>query len=254
MLLLVFFLNACSSTRSTDQQAPIYQADDTGNPSVVAFDDYKDPLEPVNRSVFAFNDVTYRYLLTPISRGYRFIVPEPVRYSVGNFFSNLREPLFSINQLIQGKPGQSGKSLLRFGINSTVGVLGLFDPADSWWSLQRNESTLGDSLAYYGVGYGGYLVVPILGPNDFRGTASFAFGYVAHPVNLLDDDDLALAIVLTEGFHRLTSNLHQYPDLVADKEDPYIFIRNLYLQGLQRDAEILRTQKDEDNNHNQPIE
>jgi phospholipid-binding lipoprotein MlaA len=247
-LLLVAILGACSSNRPSDEQTLVYQDDNAINPSVIGYDDYKDPLEPFNRSMFAFNDVSYRYFLTPLSKGYRFVLPEGVRHSIGNFFNNLREPLVSLNQLLQGKPGPSGKSLLRFGINSTVGILGLFDPADSWLSIEPREASFGDTLAYYGVGYGGYLVLPILGASDFRGTSSFAFGYVAHPLNLLDDDDLVLAIAVTEGFHRLAETVHQYPELVADKEDPYLFIRNLYLQNLQRDTEVLRQSKQQDPN------
>lgn len=248
-LLLALALNACSSTTHTantqaDEQAPVYRDDNTDEPSVVSYSDYKDPIEPFNRSMFAFNDVTYRYVLTPLSKGYRFILPEGVRRSIGNFFSNLREPLFSLNHLIQGNPGQSGKSLLRFGVNSTVGLLGLFDPADSWWALEREETNFGETLGHYGVGYGGYLVLPVLGPNDFRGTSSFILSYYAHPANLSDNEDLPLIIGVTEGFHRMSSSLYNYPELVADKEDPYLFVRNLYLQNLQRDVDATQ---DEDN-------
>ncbi|HEY7774381.1 MAG TPA: VacJ family lipoprotein [Marinagarivorans sp.] len=210
-------------------------------PTVVAFEDYSDPLQSINRPIFTFNHYTYRYLLTPISKGYQKVVPSPVDRSIGNFFLNLREPLFFLNNLFQLKPKDSGKSLLRFGINSTVGLLGLFDPAAAW-GIERSRTTFGDTLAYYGAGYGAYIVLPLLGPSDLRDTTSIAFEYFAHPLNHIEDEDAGTALLIADGFHKRTGTLARYPDVIRESDDPYLFIRNLYLQSIQRDAEALQPQ------------
>ncbi len=242
---LLFILCSCSSTA---KRAPIAQADQPGPyenldkeaPTVVSYDDYRDPLEGFNRSVFKFNDAVYRYFLSPLSKGYRKITPKPVHKSVGNFFLNLREPLFSVNSLLQGKPGESGKSLLRLGINSTVGVLGLFDPASSWFELERNKTSFGDTMASYGVGYGAYVVLPFAGPSDFRSGGSIVLDYFLHPLNYIDDKRTATALKLFDHFQDNAATLENYPKVVRETKDPYIFTRNLYLQRLMRDAESLR--------------
>lgn len=235
-------LGACTSVDTSDTAPGPYEIDEHP-PSVVAYDDYRDPLEWLNRPIFTFNDITYTYVLTPISRGYQAITPAPIDSSIGNFFNNMREPLYFINNLFQGKPAASGKSLLRFGINSTLGLLGLFDPADAWWDINREETTFGDTLAYHGVGYGLYVVLPLLGPSDLRDGTSTVFEYFAHPLRHIEDQDAASVLLIVDGFHDKIPWLARYPKVVNEAEDPYIFVRNLYLQGIQRDADALRHTK-----------
>lgn len=217
-----------------DELGPYEQQ--SNEPTVVAYEEYKDPLKFINRPIFTFNHYTYRYLLTPLSRGYQYVVPKPVDKSVGNFFFNLREPLYFLNNLFQWKPAASGKSLLRFGINSTLGLFGLFDPAAAWWDITREETTFGDTLARYGVGYGAYLVLPLLGPSDLRDATSITFEYFAHPLNHIEDEHLGTGLLILDGYHKRIPELARYPDIIDEAEDPYIFMRNLYLQGIQRDA------------------
>lgn len=226
-----------------DQPGP-YQRLDKDEATVVAYDDYADPLESFNRAMFKFNDVSYRYLLSPLAKGYRKITPKPVNTGISNFFLNLREPLFFINKLLQAEPLDSGKSLLRFGINSTIGLLGLFDPAESWLKLPREKTTFGDTLAIYGVGYGAYLVLPVAGPSDFRSGSSIVLDYFFHPLNYLEDEGTATGLKLFDRFQDNASMLDSYPKMVAEADDPYLFLRNLYLQRLERDADALRDAAD----------
>jgi phospholipid-binding lipoprotein MlaA len=226
-----------------DKPGP-YEQLDVNEPTVIAYEDYQDPLESFNRAMFKFNDVSYRYLLTPLAKGYRKITPKPVNKSIGNFFLNLREPLFAVNKLLQAEPVDSGKSLLRLGINSTVGLLGLFDPATAWFKLPREKTSFGDTLAFYGVGYGAYLVLPLAGPSDFRSGTSIVFDYFLHPLNYLEDESTATALKLFDRFQDNAEMLDTYPTLTAESEDAYIFLRNLYLQRLQRDADDLRGEFD----------
>lgn len=211
-------------------------------PTVVSYEDYRDPLQVINRPIFTFNHYTYRYLLSPLSRGYQKVVPEPVDNSLANFFHNLREPLYFLNNLFQWRPAESGKSVLRLGINSTVGLLGFFDPAKAWWGIEREDTTFADTLARYGVGYGAYLVLPVLGPSDLRDGSSMTFEYFTHPLHYTVDEREATVLLAVDGFRRRVPALTRYVDVVEQSEDPYIFVRNLYLQGIQRDAE--QTRKD----------
>lgn len=230
--------DAEKSQNESTLEGPYTRGDDDGA-TVVSYSEYRDPIQPINRVFFKFNDVLYRYALSPLGRGYIKVTPEPVDRSLGNFFNNLREPLFSINHLLQGQFKESGKSLVRLGVNSTLGLLGLFDPADRWLALERDKTTFGETLATYGVGYGAYFVIPVLGPSSLRDGATMAFEYLGHPVHYLLESPDSTAYFVFEGFHDLADTLEKYPDIVKDTKDPYTFIRNFYLQRLMRDDDAL---------------
>lgn len=206
--------------------------------TVVSYDDYSDPLIGFNRAIFAFNDVSYRYALIPLSKGYIKVVPEPARRSVGNFFYNIKMPIYFVNNSLQLKPKAAGTNLLRFGINTTLGVFGLFDPAKSWFDIERADTSVEDTLAQYGVGYGAYVVIPLLGPSDLRnGTSTLVEGFM-HPIAYLVDSDRDRFLIQGfDYFQEFAPSAEQYPKLKEESEDPYLFFRNLYLQGIQRDAD-----------------
>jgi phospholipid-binding lipoprotein MlaA len=206
-------------------------------PTVVGYPEYRDPLIWLNRGIFAFNDVTYRYLLIPLGKGYEWAVPGPVRSSVDNFFYNLKMPVYAVNHLLQLEPEPLGRNLLRFGINSTVGVLGLFDPARAWWGLNRAETDFDETLAGYGAGYGIYLVLPVFGPSDLRHGASLVVDHFLNPVIYLTGAPESTAIQSFDFFQAYAPEAERYETLRRKSEEPYIFFRNLYLQGVQRDAD-----------------
>ena len=216
------------------------QGSQTLKPTVVGYPEaeFSDPLEWLNRPIFTFNDVLYRYALIPLGRGYQTVVPSPVRTVVSNFFGNLREPISALNQLFQLEGREMGGSLARFAINTTIGVLGLFDPATSWFELERRTAHINDTLAHYGVGYGAYLVLPILGPTDLRNGFSTLTEGSVHPIRYLTDDPETLYIQGYEVFHTFAPTGERYQLLRKDKEDPYRFFRNLYLQGVLRDEQF----------------
>ena len=110
----------------------------------------QDPWESFNRGTFAFNKVFDKYLLAPLAKGYRIILPAEARRGVRNFFSNLREPWTSINAALQGDFKNSGTSILRFGLNTTIGLLGIFDVATSL-GFEKQKEDFGQTLAVYGV-------------------------------------------------------------------------------------------------------
>ena len=205
-------------------------------PHVVAYRDYRDPLGGVNRVVFAFNDVTYRYVLIPVGNGYRRLLTAPVRQRVGNVFGNLRVPGYAVNHLLQLRPEAAGVNLLRFGINTTVGLLGIFDPAAAWFGLRRRETHFGDTLARYGVGYGVYLVLPLYGPADVRNAFSRGVDGLLHPLSYLVEPPAAALIRGIDYLQEFAPYGERYKRLHRSSGDPYIFFRNLYLQRIRRDA------------------
>ncbi len=133
-------------------------------------EDVSDPLEPVNRVIDSFNDKVDRAILKPTAQGYEKVVPATARSSVTNFFANLNEPLVVVNQLLQGKGKEGVSDTGRFLVNSTIGLLGLFDPA-SQMGLTRHDEDFGQTFGRWGIGEGWYLVLPILGPSTLRDTA-----------------------------------------------------------------------------------
>ncbi|RMH50539.1 MAG: VacJ family lipoprotein [Zetaproteobacteria bacterium] len=131
-----------------------------------------DPLEPVNRLSDRFNTVIDKLTLEPTARGYGRVTPGPIRTIVSNFFDNSTYMNVVLNDFLQGKGRQGGADLLRFLVNTTLGVGGLFDPA-SGIGLVKHDEDLGQTLAVWGVPQGGYIVYPFFGPNSYRNTPDF---------------------------------------------------------------------------------
>lgn len=242
----------CSSSSSVPQtistsneqplKGPYEIAAEENMPSVVSYQAPEDSLRFINEPIFKFNDTVYRYVLSPLAIGYEKVVPKPVDNSISNFFYNLREPLYAVNHLLQGELGKSGKSIARVLVNSTIGLFGLFDPANSMMKLTRDKTTFGETLAKYGVGHGAYIVLPLLGPSDLRDTASLSFNYFAHPLNFINDDQVAQQLLLVDGVQAQIPVLAKYPRVLNDIENPYEFIRNMYMQSVERDGQARRNE------------
>ena len=234
---------ACSSTaqQSSPAQNTTQNNDTIGassiEPTVVSTPEYNDPLIGFNKAMFKFNDVAYRYALIPFSEGYIAVVPSPVRGSITNFFANIKMPISFVNNLLQGKPEDSARNIARFGINSTLGILGIFDPAQDWFDLTPAQSNLNTTLSSWGAGYGFYLVLPILGPSDLRNTLARFGDQALNPVNYLPEEQDRIILQGVDNINAFAPQAQRYLDLKAEAEDPYIFFRNMYLQGVVRDAE-----------------
>jgi phospholipid-binding lipoprotein MlaA len=206
------------------------------DPNVVSYDDYRDPLMPLNRFVFRFNDLVGRYALVPLGKGYARFVPEPVDRRIDNFFYNAASPIYAVNNLLQAKPRLSGRNLARFGINTTIGLLGIFDPAAAWFGLERAESDFAKTLERYGAGYGTYLVLPFFGPSDARNATARVVDYFLHPIPWVLDNPESFVVLGYGYFHEFAQGAEDYETLMKHSDDPYIFMRNLHLQTIQRDA------------------
>ena len=133
----------------------------------LAGEDFHDPFEDTNRKIFEFNQVVDRHVLVPVAKAYRASLPEPVRDSLRDFLNNLQEPLIFANDTLQGDFGRAKDTVVRFVLNSTIGMGGLVDVAGRW-GIPYHEQDLGVTLGVWGIPEGPYLVVPVLGPSDPR--------------------------------------------------------------------------------------
>jgi phospholipid-binding lipoprotein MlaA len=206
--------------------------------------DNRDPLEVINRGVYKFNDVSDKAVFKPIAGAYKAVMPSPVRSGVNNFFANLKTFVTSINQVLQFKFNKAAESAGRFVINSTVGIAGLFDVASKQGIPQYKED-FGQTLGYWGVGNGAYLVIPFLGPSTLRDGAGFiAEAYTVDPIGYIDDPRTR-NIVLGTKFIDARAELLPGSDLLDEAAlDPYSFMRDAYLQRRANqvaDGEVTKT-------------
>jgi phospholipid-binding lipoprotein MlaA len=189
-----------------------------------------DPLGGYNRVMTQVNDRAYFWLLKPVSQGYRTVVPELARLSVGNFFRNLLMPVNFINNLLQLKLKRAGTELARFVINTTIGVLGFGDPAAVSFGLQAYPEDFGQTLGHYGVGGGFHLVLPLLGPSNLRDTFSLIPDYYLDPINYIDSSKEKLAIRAYKQVNYTSLHIGEYESLKEDAVDFYTFLRDGYEQ------------------------
>ena len=204
---------------------------------------YNDPLEGWNRGTFAFNHFTYTYALIPLAKGYEYITPAPVRDKIGNAFSNIREPLSMLNNLAAGELKDAGTNLGRFLINTTIGILGLFDPATAWFDLPEAKQSIADTLAGYGVAPGPYLVLPILGQNNVRGSTSVVSEYLLDPIGQVTNPPDTYYLQGVDAVDSFSDRARVYEELYRQAEDPYLYFRNQFLQGVKRDDHFSQPQQ-----------
>ncbi len=187
-----------------------------------------DPLEPMNRAIFGFNEVVDENVFKPIAKGYKYVTPDPIETGVSNFFSNLGEVNTIANDIFQFKFKQAGFDFARFTINTTIGVLGIFDVA-STVGLKKNEEDFGQTLGYWGLPQGPYLVLPFFGPSSFRDAPALMADKEMSPVESLHHEEKQGLTVLNAVDTRARL-LRATKILDAAAKDKYLFIRESYLQ------------------------
>ncbi len=195
-----------------------------------------DPIESWNRGVFAFNEAADEFVLEPVARGYRYITPQVARTSVSNFFSNVSEPITFANSLLQGNVEGALGSFWRFAINSTVGLGGLLDVADSSMGLEKKKEDLGQTFGAWGWSDSTYLVLPIMGPTTTRDVLGMVGDYWAHPTTYYLETDDQIYYRVAEGISKREELLELTDDVKETSLDPYATYRSLYMQ--RRDALI----------------
>ena len=206
-LLLVLTMTGCASTGS--------------NPS--------DPWEGWNRKVYSFNKALDSAVAKPVTLGYKAVTPDVVETGVSNLFSNLGDVPNFLNNLLQGKPTDSMSDLARFIINSTIGVVGLWDPASSM-GLQKHDEDFGQTLATWGVGDGPYVMLPLIGPSTLRDTAAFPIDSETDLVNQIDHIPTRNQVKILELLDT-RSALIPLEEQLESATDEYAFVRDVWLQN-----------------------
>jgi len=188
-----------------------------------------DPIEGFNRGIFWFNDHVDTYVLVPVATVWDKVLPNRVQRSIANFFDNLRFPIVTVNNLLQAKFKNAASDVGRFVVNTTVGVAGFFDPASDW-GLEKHNEDFGQTLGYWGVPPGPYLVLPILGPSDVRdGAGLVPDGFMAvYPWFV--DIIYTVSARAVDVVNTRSQYLKEVEEAKAASLDYYTAVRNAYIQ------------------------
>ncbi len=250
MLLLALILGGCTSTGKTVSQAydqdvyssnaqveEILTADELIDAELeLAENELKenDPFEGMNRKIYKFNMTVDKYLVKPVAKAYSKYTPMPVKRGVKHFFSNLWEPTTIINDLLQAKFGQAVQDSTRFALNTTVGVLGIFDVATRL-NLYKNSEDFGQSMAVWGIPSGPYIVLPLLGPSNVRDAAGLITQYLYTDMLSGLDSTTGEYIGGTLRAVDTRTSLLGLDDILELQVDPYVFMRETHRQKRQRE-------------------
>ncbi|MBU1424885.1 MAG: VacJ family lipoprotein [Gammaproteobacteria bacterium] len=228
LLLASLFLTACGSI------------------NLSAYTQQKDPFESFNRSVYTFNDTLDRAVLKPVAQGYSAVTPSPVKTMVNNFFSNLDDVVVTVNDLLQFKFKQAANDGARVIFNTTFGVFGLFNITDR---LEKHNEDFGQTLGYWGVPSGPYLMLPFLGPSSIRdGTGLYVDSY-SSVISNTNDVPVRNSAWAAKGVVTRAGLLEQEKVLDEAIIDRYSFLRDAYLmrrQSLVYDGNPPRQKFDDD--------
>ncbi|MDO9310261.1 MAG: VacJ family lipoprotein [Nitrosomonas sp.] len=229
-LVLGLLLTGCASTKTNNQNGPY------------------DPLEPMNRAVFNFNEMVYDNVFDPVARGYKKVTPDPVELVVGNFFSNLNDVVVITNSVLQLNYKSALASSTRLLINTTFGIFGLIDIASdisaaSDINLNKRNEDFGQTLGHYGIGSGPYIVLPLLGPSSARDTFGLAVdsffmdpvtqgvtGVFMKNVDYINAVALRLPVATARTINARAQFLDDDKTLEEAALDKYEFTRDAYLQ------------------------
>lgn len=239
-LLVIFtalLIPSCATQRSTNAKESQAAA------ATDALDDYEgvaevsDPIEPLNRATFVFNDKLYSWVFTPISKTYTTLLPSPVRQGIDNVYENIKFPVRFVNSGLQGNFKRAGQELQKLGVNTFAGFGGLIKQSDRIPSLKDVPlEDSGQTLASWGMGHGPYIVLPILGPCTARETLGLVGDYALNPVNwtfALGENAEKWAWIPSTGntVRSLPDQLSKYNDSKANAIDPYTAVKSTYIQN-----------------------
>lgn len=228
----VIGLGACATKPAADDQL-----------ALADYNEANDPLEPTNRFFYRINDGLDTYLLRPVAVAYRTVVPGVVRRPIHNVLANMSNPVIFVNDVFETKPQRAGTTMMRFLINSTAGVAGLFDVATDL-GYPAHSADFGETLALWGVGGGTFLFLPVLGPSNPRDVTGFGADIAFDPLTWA-----SFGGSKTLGFSRygLTAidtrerNIETIDSIKKTALDPYATFRSLYRQNRAAEIEKART-------------
>ncbi|MDY0123192.1 VacJ family lipoprotein [Sulfurimonas sp.] len=251
VITLVLTLTGCSS-KSVEKpnEVAIEQERDDINGELEGFaDEFEveevyDPFSGYNRAMTTFNDKAYEFAIKPVAKGYKWFLHEDIRESVDNFFKNIYFPMRFVNNVLQGKMRNAAEESVRFVVNSTAGVLGLFDPAKKYCELEPHDEDFGQTLGFYGVGSGPHIVLPLLGPSNVRDLIGMYPDSYLSPLDytqrsydtLTDTPAEYIGAKTLEKVNYVSLNIDWYDDIKRDAVDLYPYLRDMYEQ--YRDKQI----------------
>jgi phospholipid-binding lipoprotein MlaA len=209
----------------------------------------EDPWVGYNRSIYKFNYNFDKYIFLPIVNTYEYIAPTVVQTGVSNFFNNIAEIRTLYNSLLQGKGQKSLTTLERFATNTTIGILGFFDPATGFGMKRQNED-FGQTLGYYDVGTGPYFVLPILGPGTVRSTGGFVVDTAIHAGvksgldvpswDIWGNENTGNTVVTVASVFKAIDNRHQEPFRYHDSGYPFEYELVKFLYAQSRELQVMK--------------
>jgi phospholipid-binding lipoprotein MlaA len=195
-----------------------------------------DPLEPINRGIFSFNNTFDHYLFKPIAKGYDTVVPGPVKTGVSNAFQNVADVQSIVSDVVQLKPAKLGDDLGRVLLNSTIGLGGIFDLATPM-GIERGDEDFGQSFGYWGIGAGPYLMLPFMGPTSLRDVVGRGIDGQIDPVGFVSSVPVRNSL---QGLRVVDARVGLFPAEALMNQaalDRYTFLRSAYLQ--RRESQVL---------------
>lgn len=218
----------------------VFAADETTAQSLAqaSQDAANDPIEPVNRAIFSFNDFLQRLIIRPLAELYVLMLPDMVRDGVRNVLSNIRTPVVLANDILQGEGGRALETTQRFFINTTMGVGGFFDAADKM-GIKVHDEDFGQTLAVWGIGEGFYLVLPLFGPSNPRDAVGKLGDFYLDPVSQwsanTDRDEITYARTLVSGVDSFSRVMDELQKLKDTSIDYYAAVRSISRQKRETD-------------------
>lgn len=246
-LFLMFLLSSvssfvCAEEITSQPKEPAAKVESTGDKQnsgpdgedLALDEELNDPLEAFNRSIYFVNSIVDAIVIKPLAIAYRLGLPEEVRNGIGNALTNLGAPITFLNHLLQGQPARAGTTLVRFGLNTTLGIGGLFDPAKEM-GFYTLETNFNETLGVWGVNTGPYIFLPIIGPSSFRGAVGLGVGYYTQPLNYAfrpqnHNQWVGYTLMGVEVVHQRNLVLEAIDDLEATSLDMYASLRSIYFQ------------------------
>jgi phospholipid-binding lipoprotein MlaA len=257
LILMVSLLDACATTqkqptgaegaKNEEHSGSLNAASSPLHPAGGQIGNFEEPSDPYvhfNESMLTFNRKADDWVLRPAATGWAYIVPQPARASVGRFFKNVGVlPRFA-NDVFQGQFKQAGVETARFATNSTLGVAGLFDPADEWFGLKQEPNDFGLTLAKYGVKEGPYLVLPLLGPSTVRDALGKVVDGAMNPVAYTAPSSAIFYEMAANGLAAVNArseNLKMFDDVDLYSVDLYGAVQDAYLERRQQQEDKVRS-------------
>jgi len=241
LCLALLLLQACAAKKpgpTLNQNASAEQEyeemyDEAGNSGT-----YPDSLEGLNRGVFSFNDGFITYVFSPIDTVYTGFFPPDIRAGFGNFYRNLGYPVRLINALLQFKFDKMAKETASFALNTVFGVGGLFNITRNMPSLQSSPEDFSQTLAFYGLGSGTYLVLPIIGSTTLRDAVGSVADSFVHPLSFVTPDSARYSLIGHDRANSASANLPTYKNIKEESFDHYTSMKDVYFQyriGLEQE-------------------